>query len=228
VDRQFLIFDADDTLWENNIYFDQAFDEFVAFLDHGSLTPAEVREVLDAIEETNNKIHGYGSLNFARNLQETYRRLAEREISPEELRTVMGFAEKILESPMEVIEGVAVTLEYLASRHDLTLFTKGHPEEQKLKIEQSGLAGYFGHTAIVKEKDAPAYRQLVEQRGMRPAQTWMIGNSPKSDVNPALEAGLNAVFVPHANTWILERQEIVPGSGTFLVVEKFEDLRRHF
>jgi putative hydrolase of the HAD superfamily len=192
------------------------------------MTPREVREVLDQIEETNNKIHGYGSANFARNLRQCYQRLAEREVREEDLRTAMRFAERILECPMEVIEGVPETLEYLSLRHDLTLFTKGHTEEQKLKIGRSGLGVFFGHTAIVKEKDATAYRRLVEERGMDPERTWMIGNSPKSDINPALEAGLNAVFVPHAHTWILEKQELRPGKGKLLVVEQFADLRRHF
>jgi putative hydrolase of the HAD superfamily len=226
--RQFLIIDADDTLWENNIYFERAFEEFVEFLNHSSMPAAEVRDVLDEIEGANAKIHGYGSLNFGRNLRECYEHLAEREISDEDLSTVMSFAERILECPMEVIPGVRETLEYLAARHDLTLFTKGHPEEQKLKVDRSGLGIFFGHTAIVKEKDPAAYQRLVEERGMEPERTWMIGNSPKSDVNPALEAGLNAVFVPHAHTWILEKQEIKPGKGKLLLVERFEELREHF
>ena len=226
--RQFLIIDADDTLWENNIYFERAFDDFVTFLDHSSLTPDEVRDVLDAIEAENAKIHGYGSLNFARNLRQTYERLAEREANEGDIRTVMGFAERILDCPMETIAGVPETLEYLASRHDLTLFTKGHPEEQKLKIDRSGLGVYFAHTAVVKEKDCAAYRQLVAERGMEPALTWMIGNSPKSDINPALAAGLNAVFAPHAHTWVLEKQDLMPGPGRLLVVEQFADLREHF
>jgi putative hydrolase of the HAD superfamily len=225
--RQHLIVDADDTLWENNIYFERAFDEFVDFLGHSSLTAPEIRGVLDEIEETNSKIHGYGSLNFARNLRQCYEHLAEREVREQDLKIVMGFAERILECPMEVIEGVPETLEYLALRHDLTLFTKGHPEEQKLKVERSGLGGFFHHTAIVKEKDPAAYRKLVEERAMDPRHTWMIGNSPKSDVNPALEAGLNAVFVPHAHTWVLERQEILSGPGTLLILERFPDLRQH-
>ena len=226
--RQFLLIDADDTLWENNIYFERAFEEFARFLDHSSMTPREVREVLDQIEEANNKIHGYGSANFARNLRQCYQRLAEREVREEDLRAAMGFAERILECPMEVIEDVPETLEYLSARHDLTLFTKGHPEEQKLKIGRSRLGAFFGHTAIVKEKDATAYGRLVEERGMDPERTWMIGNSPKSDINPALEAGLNAVFVPHAHTWVLEKQELRPGKGRLLVVEQFADLRKLF
>jgi putative hydrolase of the HAD superfamily len=226
--RLFLIIDADDTLWENNIYFERAFEEFVAFLDHASLSPSEVRDSLDEIEKANAGIHGYGSLKFGRNLRQTYEHLAERDVREEDLEIVMGFAERILECPMEVIDGVAETLQYLSERHDLTLFTKGNPDEQKLKIDRSGLGVFFGHTAIVKEKDAAAYRQLVDQRGMDPQRTWMIGNSPKSDINPALEAGLNAVFVPHAFTWVLEKQEIRSAAGRLLMLDRFADLREHF
>ena len=226
--RQYLIIDADDTLWENNIYFARAFEEFVDYLDHSTLTAPEIRQVLDEIELANAKIHGYGSLSFGRNLRECYEHLAERHVSEEDLRTVMSSAERILDCPMEVIGGVPETLAWLAGRHDLTLFTKGHPEEQKLKIDRSGLGGYFGHTAIVKEKDVAAYQKLVEERGIHAGSAWMVGNSAKSDINPALAAGLNAVFVPHPHTWSLEHQEIRPGKGRLLEIERFADLRQHF
>jgi len=225
---QYLIIDADDTLWENNIYFERAFDQFVDFLSHSTMAPQQVRDVLDDIERVNAKIHGYGSANFGRNLRECYERLAERALASDDLQTVMRFAEEILEQPMEVIEGVPETLAYLADRHELTLFTKGHPDEQRLKIDRSGLVAHFTHTAIVREKDASAYHALVAERRMQPARAWMIGNSPKSDVNPALEAGLNAVFVPHARTWVLEKEEIRTGPGRLLQIDRFGDLRAHF
>ena len=226
--RLHLIVDSDDTLWENNIYFERAFDEFVAYLEHSTLNAEEIRAILDEIELANARAHGYGSLNFGRNLQQCYVKLAEREIGAGDLETVKGFALRILEESLEIIPGVAETLEHLSARHELTLFTKGHVDEQKLKIERSGLGAFFAHTAIVKEKDVAGYRQLVSGRGMDPALTWMIGNSPKSDINPALEAGLNAVFVPHAHTWALEHQEIRSGAGELLMVEQFGDLREHF
>ncbi len=227
--RQHLLIDADDTLWENNIYFEAAFDQFVAFLEHSTLSPPEIRAILDEIELANSRVHGYGSLNFGRNLQQCYQRLAERSIAPEDLERVKSFAVRILEAPVELIDGVSETLEYLASRHDLTIFTKGHHEEQKLKIDRSGLGVWFGHTAIVKEKDRSAYEELVRLRGLSRERTWMIGNSPKSDVNPALEAGLNAVFIPHARTWTLERQSLRdPGPGRLLILERFADLRSIF
>ena len=223
-----LLIDADDTLWENNIYFEQAFEQFVEFLDHSHLSAPEIRQVLDEIEIANIKLHGYGSANFGRNLQECFRRLAQRPFDDGDLKVVVGFAGAILERPMEVIEGVEETLAYLAGRRRLLLFTKGHPEEQKLKLDRSGLGRYFERCEIVKEKDADHYRRVVDVQGMDPDDTWMIGNSPKSDINPALEAGLNAVMVPHARTWSLEEQEIVPGRGRLLIVEQFRDLRRHF
>jgi putative hydrolase of the HAD superfamily len=227
--RQYLVIDADDTLWENNIYFERAFDEFVGFLDHSHLTPEEVRAILDEIEMVNNQIHGYGSLNFGRNLRECYQRLCERHIAEGDLGQVMAIAERIMEQPIEIMEGVEETLAYLQPRHDLTLFTKGHPEEQKLKVDRSGLGVYFGHTAIVKEKDPAAYRRLVEERGLDPTRTWMVGNSPKSDINPALAAGINAVFVPHDRTWHLERTELAEGGpGRLLQVQRFGDLREYF
>ncbi len=140
----------------------------------------------------------------------------------------MFLAERIMEQPMELIEGVERTLAALASRHDLTLFTKGHPEEQRLKVDRSGVGRYFAHTAIVKEKDAEAYRKIV-QGVPAPEHTWMIGNSPKSDINPALEAGLGAVLVPHEHTWVLEHQELrTPEGARFLRVDTFADLCRHF
>jgi putative hydrolase of the HAD superfamily len=229
-ERQHLIIDADDTLWENNIYFERAFDDFVEFLAHSHLSPGDIRAVLDEIELVNAKIHGYGSLNFGRNLAQCYERLCERRVCEEDLKTAMSFAERILESPMQVIDDVAATLEYLSHRHHLTLFTKGHPEEQKLKIDRSGLGIYFGHTAIVKEKDSEAYRNLAQERGMTTRTAWMIGNSPKSDINPALAAGLNAVYIPHAHTWVLEKQEIESNGrpGRLLVLERFAALRLHF
>ncbi len=224
-----LIFDADDTLWENNIYFERAFDDFVEFLAHSALTPPQIRDVLNEIELVNSRIHGYGSLNFGRNLQQAYRHLAEREIRPDDLEHVMSLAERILRQPVELIAGVEETLAELTQRHNLALFTKGHPEEQRMKVDRSGLGPYFSYTAIVKEKDSPAYLHLLAEKEFNAATSWMIGNSPKSDINPALEAGLGAVLVPHARTWVLEHQELrAPAGARFLQVERFTDLRRHF
>ena len=225
---QHLIIDADDTLWENNIYFERAFAEFAEFLDHSTLSAEEVRAVLDEIELVNMKVHGYGSANFGLNMRQCYLRLAERHIRQQDLDEVLAIAERILDQPVVLIGGVPETLEYLAPRHELTLFTKGHPEEQKLKIDSSGLGVHFDHTAIVKEKDVASYKKLVSERRMDPATTWMVGNSPKSDIAPALAAGLGAVYVPHPRTWHLEREEVRGGDERLLILKNFADLRDSF
>src|SRR5262249_31278052 len=151
----------------------------------------------------NTQIHGYGALAFGRSLRECYEHLHQRHLDETELDTVMGFATRILSQPIEVIAGVEATLAELGSRHNPALLTRGHDEEQRLKIERSGMAGSFARTFIVPEKDEGVYRAVVEDLGSPPSVTWMIGNSPRSDINPALAAGLNAIFIPHDLTWRL-------------------------
>lgn len=230
METQHLIFDADDTLWENNIHFERAIEDFLDFLAHSTMTREQARDVLDEIELANFRTHGYGSAAFSRNLSQCYEHLAERDIRADDLQTVMAFGEQILAQPMELIDGVEETLALLAERHDLTLMTKGQHEEQQLKIDRSGLNSYFRHAEVVPEKDTAAYQTLVARLALDPARTWMIGNSPKSDINPALATGLNAVFIPHHATWRLEHQEVneAAGSGRLLILERFAELRDHF
>lgn len=226
--RQTLIFDADDTLWENNIYFEEAFEQFFEYLSHSSMSPAEVRSVLDEIEMANARVNGYGSRNYGGNLAACYRHLAERDISEEDLKAVREFAHAILERPIELLEGVAETVAEVAQRHDLAIFTKGDPEEQQAKIDRSGLALYFRHAAIVKEKNVSAYLELAKRHRLAPAETWMIGNSPKSDINPSLQAGLGAVFVPHPRTWGLEQEDLPHNHPRLLRIVKITELTGHF
>lgn len=226
--KQHLIFDADDTLWENNIYFEAAFDQFCEYLAHSAMSAKEVRAVLDEIEIANTKIHGYGSKSFARNLEDCYWKLSQHHISDADLETVREFAYAILERPIELLAGVAETVAELSSRHELTIFTKGDPDEQRIKIDRSSLARHFAHAAIVKEKNHTAYEALADQRGFHRERTWMIGNSPKSDINPALAAGLNAVYVPHPRTWGLEHEAVPESHPRLLQVNRISDLLGYF
>ena len=225
---QTLIFDADDTLWQNNIYFERAFDEFCEYLSHSSLTPDEIRAILDEIEVVNNAIHGYGAVNFGRNLSQCYLRLAERAVDDHDLDRIAAMAHQILSQEMELLPGVAETLPFLAERHDLLLCTKGEPAEQTRKIDLSGLRPLFRECIIVKEKNRAMYAELAQDRALDPDRTWMIGNSPKSDINPSLAAGLRAVLVPHERTWTLEREEIRDPAGRLLIAHGFSDLLRLF
>jgi putative hydrolase of the HAD superfamily len=225
---QHLVFDADDTLWENNIYFEEAFDEFCEYLNHSSLAPAEIRAILDEIEIGNARIHGYGAVNFGRNLSQCYLRLAERAVDEHDLKRVTAMAHTILSREIELMAGVADTLPFLAEKHELTMCTKGEPHEQNRKIDLSGLRPLFAHCEVVKEKSRETYERLAKARGFDLDRTWMIGNSPKSDMNPALEAGWRAVFVPHERTWSLEREEIRDPKGRLIVAESFGQLAELF
>src|SRR5947209_7220271 len=226
--RQFILIDGDDTLWENNVYFEQAIEAFIDFLAHSSLSRDQVRAALDEVERINVRVHGYGSASFTKNLRETYERLAERDLQPQDIEHVLQLGQRIASQPVQLLPEVAETVRYLGGRHDLMLLTKGHPEEQRLKIEKSGLASRFTATAVVHEKAEETYRAIVQERQLDPTRTWMIGNSPRSDINPALQAGLNAVFIPHEHTWRLEKEEVTPADGRLLVLKAFGDLRAHF
>ena len=225
--RQHLVIDGDDTLWENNIFFEAAAEAFIDFLDHSTLSREQVRAILDEVERTNLPRHGYGSAAFGRNLQETFRRLTERAAADHELEHLAGLGRQVVSQPVQLLPAVEETLAALARRHDLTLFTKGEQEEQAMKVERSGLAGYFQRVVVTPEKDVAAYQELVGAHGFQPDATWMVGNSPRSDINPPLEAGLRAVFIPHPRTWSLEVVDVVE-SDRLLVLERFAELLDHF
>jgi putative hydrolase of the HAD superfamily len=227
---QTLLIDADDTLWENNIYFERAIANFISFLNHRERSPAQVREVLNQVELQCIVQHGYGLHSFAHALADAFEQLSREPLTPELRQTISGFAHAIADNPVEILPGVPETLEYLAGRHHLILMTKGNIAEQSGKVERSGLKVYFSAVEIVGEKHPAAYREVADKYGLDADVTWMVGNSPRSDINPAIAAGLNAVFVPHHNTWVLEREEICTDGacGKLLVVESFAGLKEHF
>jgi putative hydrolase of the HAD superfamily len=223
-----LIIDGDDTLWENNIHFEQAIEDFIDFLDHSSLSREQVRASLDEIERLNSRVHGYGSAAFARNLRQTYERLAERELRPDDLDHVMHLGRRILDVELALLPGVSDTLAYLKPQDRLMLFTKGEAEEQRLKVQRSGLADNFDQVVVTREKDVEGYRELISGHHIDVERAWMIGNSPRSDINPALQAGLRAVYIPHPHTWRLEQDDVPMQDGRLLVLQSFRQLRDHF
>jgi len=218
-----LFIDADDTLWENNIYFDRATKEFADALAARGANPHAASELLWETEQRNVKITGYGSNAFCQSLHEVARVfgvtdleswIAQRE---EELRT----------HPIELMPGVGHALPLLHAKNQLILVSKGVPDEQLGKVRRSGLAAYFHKTEIVFEKDVDTYRNLLSVHRLQPDATWMIGNSPRSDINPAKAAGLRTVFIPYHTTWWHEIEEISP-DGETLVLENFGELAEHF
>ncbi|MEU4092951.1 HAD family hydrolase [Streptomyces sp. NPDC026673] len=226
--RQVLVFDADDTLWENNVVFERVIEDFLDWVDHPVLDRAQIRELLNEIEAANAVVHGYGSKVFLRSLGELLERLRERPVTEAELRRVDELAVAFVEHRVELMPGVANTLEELGTRHELLLLTKGDQEEQSRKVTASGLADHFRGVHIVPEKAADTYRALLAEYGFAPGRSWMIGNSPKSDILPAREAGMSAVFIPNENTWVLERSELDPADERVLRLAAFPELLRHF
>lgn len=225
--RQHLLFDADDTLWENNVYFERAFADFVVHLNHEHLTTAEIQAVMDELQLANRAAHGYGARSFARSLRDTFQRITCLPDDDRELDTVERIGLRILDQDFEIMDGVLATIDALRPRHDLMMVTKGHHDEQKAKVERSGIDAHFDAVVIVDEKDEHVYRSLVESLDLDPRRTWMIGNSPRSDINPALRAGLNAVYIPHPRTWHLEVEEVVESldpSVSLLRLATFGDL----
>lgn len=223
-----LLIDADDTLWENNVFFEQTIEEYIAMLDPLGYPRDYVRRILNDTERRNIRQHGYGIRSFGRSLEETYLKLAGNMARRKTLAAIEEVTKKLEAIPPKILDGVPETLAYLAARHRLILFTKGEPVEQATKAERSGLRAFFEAVEIVVEKNKAAYLRAVKRFRIVKARGWMIGNSPRSDINPALEAGLNAVFIPHPATWEMEHAELQSGSGKLLLLSAFRDLRNHF
>jgi putative hydrolase of the HAD superfamily len=227
---QTLLFDADDTLWENNIYFERAISSFISYLDHRVHTPEEVREHLNACERATIAEHGYGLKSFRKSLVDCFEQLSTGPVTKEKHEDIVSFTNCVADHQLELLSGVADTLPTLASRHRCILVTKGDPVEQRDKLGRSGLEAHFSAIEVLPEKNPEAYEALVVHHLCDAPTTWMIGNSPKSDINPALAAGLHAVFIPHGATWVLEHEAIDPAPPGQHLIElvAFPDLINHF
>jgi putative hydrolase of the HAD superfamily len=205
-----LLFDADDTLWENNIYFLRAIEEYMTLLAPIAPDRAEVHRVLCEVEHECIPLRGYGSRNFITALHEVFQRFCGGTDGIEFSLAIEAIGERLLSHPVEPMPGVAATLQALREDHRLLVFTKGDHSEQSGKLERSGLREFFERIEVVEEKDTAAYEKLVRRHGLSRDSTAMIGNSPRSDVLPALAAGLWAVFIPHPYTWEREAGQVDP------------------
>jgi putative hydrolase of the HAD superfamily len=221
---QTLLIDADDTLWENNVYFERAIAAFISLLDHRKHSPVQVRTVLNEVERETILTHGYGLHSFTHSLLLCFERLDPAPMSNENRERILSFCRAIAEQEIQLLPFVAETLAALSARHRLILMTKGNHAEQADKLSRSGLASYFSTVEIVAEKDPSTYREVVRRHeaawdGGVPHSYWMIGNSPRSDINPALDAGLNAVHLFHKDTWVLEHATLDPAPKGQILIE---------
>ncbi len=227
-DKRWLLFDADDTLWDNNVFFEVAIADFFDLVGIADERRPAARRQLDEIEVRNIRRQGYGAANFGRNLVEYLEQIQRRPATPAEESRIRSMANTVRDHPIELYPGVLETLRDLARRWRLALVTKGDRGEQEAKVDRSGVAGEFSHLEYLPEKDETRFRKLVCDLGASPSLTWMIGNSPKSDINPALAAGLGAVLVLNRNTWSLEQQPIPKAHPRLHVVERFPDVAELF
>jgi putative hydrolase of the HAD superfamily len=224
-----LVFDADDTLWDSNIHFLEAEAEFVAAMVAAGAGAAEaIQAALRARELDIIRSHGYGREPYVFLLRQVAAEFAASVARQALDAAIEEICCRFLDRHCELLPGVEPTLTELPTRHHLTLFTKGQTREQLRKIERSGLARHFGHVEVTREKDVAAYRRLVRTAAFDPSRTYMIGNSPRSDINPALRAGLRAVFIPHPHTWELEHEEVDLSDERITVLAAFRALLEIF
>jgi putative hydrolase of the HAD superfamily len=224
-----LLIDADDTLWENNIFYLRCLARFQDYMASFGCDREAAAAMLDRAERETIPTMGYGPDGYVAALGVACERLLSNgsAVPPGAVEGARALGELVLNMPMIVIPGVETTLTALRSSSELVLVTKGDPRVQRDKLERSGLAPHFDAVYVVAEKNAAVYRRIAAERGLRPGYTWMVGNSPKSDINPAIEAGLGAILVPHNHTWTAEVQQI--GRPDLVVtLERFADLLPFF
>ena len=226
--RMTLLVSADDTLWENNVFFERIIEQFLTLVEPFGYARGYARHVLNETERLNIRQHGYGVRSFARSLEETYVKLGGKLAQRSGVQEVSALVAELESTPPHVLEGVPETLQYLSERHRMILFTQGESAEQAGKVERSGLQGFFEAIEIIGEKSAEAFDELVHKHHVVKSHGWLVGNSPHGDILPALQAGLNAALVPHPGTGEQELMELQHGTGKLLIVSSFRELRNHF
>ena len=224
-----LIIDADDTLWENNIHFEEATERFLDLVESKGGERESARARLVHFERKNVPVHGYGTGGFTRSLMDTLEEVTGKTTSASDRARILALGARVRMMPIQYLPGVKETLPLLRRRHRLIMFTKGDHSEQRDKVERSGAISLFHEVEVTGEKHPADYQRLLDQHGIDRDSSWMVGNSPRSDINPALDVGLGAVYIPHAQTWQLEHEEVRPRKGARLkILKTFSELLDHF
>lgn len=215
--------DADDTLWHNEIIFEQTHAKLRSLLAryHDAAT---VDRTLFATEMRNLERYGYGIKGFTLSAIETAVELSGRRISADEIHAIIQLAQDMLDHPVQVLEGVTETIVSLAASHRLVLITKGDLRDQERKVAKSGLSAYFSAVEIVSEKNPSTYQHLLRRHDIHPVDFLMVGNSIKSDILPVLGLGGAAAHVPYHLTWEHERAEPPPEHPRFFPLTSIRDL----
>ena len=215
--------DADDTLWHNMRHFNATEDALVAMLE--PFAEAQIaREALVACETRNLRHYGYGAKGFTLSMIETATELAGESVSKELIQDILAAGRTLLAHPVELFDDVETTLEQLAERGQLVLVTKGDLLHQESKLAASGLGDLFSGIEIVSDKNADLFRRLFDQYGVAPGETLMAGDSLRSDINPALEAGAWAAYIPQDGAWVHEVTGVPKDHAQFRQLERLAEL----
>jgi len=215
--------DADDTLWHNETIFRLAHGRFAELLaEHAD--EARLEQRLAEVETRNLRLYGYGIKGFTLSMIETAMELCEGGAPPEVVREILAAGREMIAHPVEPLPGVDETLAELAEGYRLVLVTKGDLLDQERKLAASGLGDLFAAVEIVSEKTADTYARVFTRHGTGPQEAAMVGNSMKSDVLPALEAGAWAVHIPYEITWAHEVAEAPVGHERFGALQTLAEL----
>ena len=213
-------FDADDTLWHSERYYQDAHAEFERIVGgYVDVSDVRVHERLLAVERENVRLFGYGVKGMALSMIEAAIALTDARISAADVHRLVQLGKSVLSHPVELLQGVRAAVEAVATRHRIVLITKGDLVHQERKVAQSGLADLFHRIEIVSEKDVGSYAALLEQFDVPRAAFAMVGNSYKSDIAPVLALGGWGVHVPYPLLWALERAEADAAHPRLAVVE---------
>lgn len=199
-------FDADDTLWHNEGHYDVTQQAFTDIL-RPWVDPDTVAAALLETERRNLAVFGYGAKGFLLSMIETALAVTHRRIDGRHIEEIIGLGKRLMQHPVELLDGVADALAALSGRR-LLLITKGELFHQESKVAASGVADRFERVEIVSEKDTDTYRRILDGMGVAPDAFCMVGNSPRSDIQPVLDLGGCGVHVPYHTTWALEQAEL--------------------
>jgi len=221
-----IAFDADDTLWDNEIFFQKTEKKFFELLEEYLPQHSTARELLQ-VEIKNIPLYGYGIKAFILSMIETAIRVSDRTIAISVIEKIIGYGQELLDKPIQKLDGVEEVLSSLKTKYRLVVATKGDLLDQERKLKKSGLLNYFHHIEIMSEKAEPDYQKLIRHLDIQPQEFMMIGNSLKSDILPVLNIGGHAIHIPYHVTWGHEKIEKTIEHDNFRQLEIIREVLKH-
>ncbi len=206
-----IAFDADDTLWHNELLYLRAQDKFKQLLSKYPFS-GDLDQHFYEVDVRNVRYFGYGIKGFVLSMIEAAIEITEGQIQPPDIQEIINLGKGMTEAPVQLLDHVEETVASLSRLYELMLITKGDLLDQERKIARSGLADYFAHIEIVGEKTGRTYRDILAKHDIEPQHFLMVGNSLRSDIAPVLAIGAQAVYIPHHLTWAHET-EVGQGEG---------------